>query len=328
LTSLNSSNDDPRLRLPDQIATRDAAEELKAGHLVAFPTETVYGLGADATNDRAVTSIYEAKGRPTFNPLIVHVADISIAKKYAVFNDMAERFAAKFWPGALTLVLPRIVGCPLSLLVSAGLDSVAIRVPDHPIAKDLLHASHLPIAAPSANRSGDVSPTQAGHVLSSWPDADQTGPAMVLDGGSCSVGLESTVVDATTASTVILRPGGISEEQLREIAGDISYADGTPDRPRSPGMLARHYAPGCPVYLNAGKEKPGGVLLGFGGDVPGATLNLSVAGDLGEAAANLFAMLRHLDTGHQTSISVSPIPEHGLGRAINDRLRRAATPES
>jgi len=319
--------DDPRLRIPDTDGIIKAADELKKGHLVAFPTETVYGLGADATNDHAVASIYEAKGRPKFNPLIVHVSSLDAARQYAEFNRQAEQLADRFWPGALTLVLPRTLDCPLSLLVSAGLDSIAIRVPHHPVADRLLNASGVPIAAPSANRSGDISPTQAEHVLKSWPDASRPGPKLILDGGPCSVGLESTVIDMTTDQPTLLRPGGNTVEELENVAGKISHADGTPEQPRSPGMLARHYAPSLPIHLNAASAKPGGALLGFGNKGWSPTLNLSPEGDLREAASNLFSMLRLLDTDQYTSIGVSPIPNEGLGLAINDRLKRAATPE-
>jgi len=325
LISHNVSPNDPRLRLPDEDGISKAVAELEQGRLVAFPTETVYGLGADATNDHAVASIYEAKGRPKFNPLIVHVPDLQAARRYALFTPLAEQLADKFWPGALTLVLPRKADCPLSLLVSAGLDSVAVRVPNHPIADQLMEGSGLPVAAPSANRSGGISPTQAVHVLQSWPDVNAPGPQVILDGGPCAVGLESTVIDVTTERPTLLRPGGISVEEIEKSAGKVWHADGAPDRPRSPGMLARHYAPGLPVHLNAPSAKRGGALLGFGPGIQEADRNLSPEGDLKEAAANLFAMLRTLDSRQFTSISISPIPNAGLGLAINDRLRRAST---
>jgi len=325
VTVPSAPSDDPRLQVADGPAIAAAADRLQDGELVAFPTETVYGLGADATSDIAVASIYQAKSRPQFNPLIVHVADLASARRYVVFNDRAEQLAAAFWPGSLTLVLPRTTDCPLSLLVSAGLDSVAVRVPDHPVAHDLLTAVRLPIAAPSANRSGKISPTRAHHVVLSWPIPGESGPAVILDGGACPVGMESTVVDLTTDQVTVLRPGGVTEESLRRIVGDIRRVDGTPDQPRSPGMLARHYAPATPVYLNARTALPHGALLGFGDPDGAATLNLSPTGDLTEAAANLFAMLHSLDDGRYRSISVGPVPDHGLGCAINDRLRRAAT---
>ncbi len=325
MNSLPHPHFDPRIRLPDEAGIRAAADALLNGDLAAFPTETVYGLGADATNDLAVAQIYEAKGRPAFNPLIVHVADLEAARKYAIFNDSAVKLAETFWPGALTLVLPRRPDCALSLLVSAGLDSIAIRVPNHPVADDLLGTSGLPVAAPSANRSGDVSPTQAGHVLNSWPSDKDCGPRIILDGGPCVVGVESTVLDMTTGRPTLLRPGGATREELEGILGNIEQADGTPDRPRSPGMLARHYAPTRPVYLDAAVAQLGGAFLGFGPDARDATLNLSTNGDLQEAASNLFTMLRELDTAPYTSIAISSVPEDGLGQAINDRLRRAAT---
>jgi L-threonylcarbamoyladenylate synthase len=315
----------PQVIQPDHIGISTAADVITEGGLVAFPTETVYGLGADATNDQAVAKIYEAKGRPQFNPLIVHVPSIDVARQYVSFTASAELLAKQFWPGSLSLVLPRRNDCPLSLLVSAGLDSVAIRVPDHPIAANLLRTSSKPIAAPSANRSGDVSPTQAEHVLHSWPTLDTLGPEVILDGGACKVGLESTVVDVTTNAATLLRPGGITKEDLSHIVGEIAVADGTPDRPQSPGMLARHYAPSTPLFLDEINARAGGALLGFGPDIQSATLNLSATGDLREAASNLFSMLRKLDAADFVSISVSPIPQDGLGHAINDRLRRAAT---
>lgn len=312
---------------PNGEGIENAADALISGRLVAFPTETVYGLGADATSDPAVALIYKAKGRPAFNPLIVHVENLKAAQKYAIFNAPAIRLAKKFWPGALTLVLPRREGCPLSSQVSAGLDTVAIRVPNHPIANDLLRVSSVPIAAPSANRSGEVSPTQAVHVLNAWPETDVPGPSLILDGGPCVVGLESTVIDLTSDQPTLLRPGGVTKEQLRDVVGGIAHADGTPNQPRSPGMLARHYSPALPVHLNAVTAKQGGALLGFGPDAQAATLNLSNTGDVQEAAANLFTMIRALDNKRFSSISISPIPVDGVGLAINDRLRRAATPE-
>ncbi len=310
---------------PDEDAIRSAAQFLKNGELVALPTETVYGLGADATNDQAVASIYEAKGRPQFNPLIVHVSDQKSAHQYVTFNASAKRLAEQFWPGALTLVLPRRSDCTLSLLVSAGLDSVAVRVPDHPIANRLLTLSGVPIAAPSANKSSEVSPTEAKHVIQSWPTEDTLGPRIVLNGGACEVGLESTVVDLTTQIPTLLRPGGITKDELERVVGKLNIADGTPDKPRSPGMLARHYAPSIPVILNATSARPGGALLGFGSDAKTPTVNLSKTGNLREAASNLFSMLRILDSETYNSICVSPIPNTELGAAINDRLRRAAT---
>lgn len=294
---------------------------LKDGLLVAFPTETVYGLGGNALIDHAVAHIYEVKGRPTFNPLIVHVVSQVEAERYVVFNGTAKKLAEAFWPGPLTLVLPRRTDCALSLLVSAGLDSVAVRVPAHPLAQALLKESDVPIAAPSANRSGRISPTQASHVYEELKDK----VAMVLDGGPCALGIESTVVDLTEKQPVILRPGSITREQLERIAGPVKTADGGGSI-KSPGMLERHYAPTKPLRLNVTQVQPGEALLAFGKPLPGAAIieNLSASGDLREAAANLFRLLRKLDDGRATGIAVMPIPMEGLGTAINDRLMRAA----
>ncbi len=304
-------------------AIAHAAALLRAGQLVALPTETVYGLGGDATNDRAVAAIFKAKGRPRFNPLIVHVRTVAYAETLAVFNAPARRAAARFWPGPLTLVLPRQPAAGLSLLASAGLDTVAIRVPAHPVAQALLREADRPIAAPSANRSGRVSPTEAAHV------AEELGEdvALILDDGPTSVGLESTVLDLSGQSPVLLRPGAITLEALTELLGPVHLAGSAV--PKSPGMLASHYAPNLPVRLATGGARPGEALLAFGPSAPpgfAEVLWLSRSGDLAEAAANLFAMLRRLDRPCFTAIAVMPIPEHGLGRAINDRLRRAAAP--
>jgi L-threonylcarbamoyladenylate synthase len=300
----------------------EAAQALRDGRLVAFPTETVYGLGADATNDRAVASIFEAKGRPRFNPLIVHPPDIGTARKLAELSPLAERLAGKFWPGALSLVARRRPGCPLSLLVSAGLDTVALRVPAHDGAQALLRAAGVPVAAPSANVSGRISPTTAQHV------ADELGDkvAVILDGGATAIGLESTVVDTTGDAPVLLRAGGVTAEDIEALTGTpLALAGSNDTAPQSPGMLTSHYAPERPLRMNATVAQPGEALLGFG-PVPEATRSLSPTGDLTEAAANLFASLRLLDTPPWTGIAVMPIPETGLGRAINDRLRRAAAP--
>jgi L-threonylcarbamoyladenylate synthase len=296
---------------------------LRAGRLVAFPTETVYGLGGDATNELAVADIFAAKGRPRFNPLIVHVPDLAEAETYAVFNAPARRAAAQFWPGPLTLVLPRRNGSALSLLASAGLDTVAIRAPAHAVAQALLRETGRPIAAPSANRSGRISPTEAAHV------ADELGDdvALILDDGPTPVGLESTVLDLSGEAAALLRPGAITLEQLTELLGPIA-APGS-GVAKSPGMLASHYAPSLPIRLDVIEARPGEALLAFGPDAPPGfadVLWLSRSGDVAEAAANLFAMLRRLDRPSFTGIAVMPIPEHGLGRAINDRLRRAAAP--
>ncbi len=304
-----------------------AARLLRDGELVALPTETVYGLGADATNERAVAKIFEAKGRPKFNPLISHVTGANEAKRYVRWNDTAEKLAASFWPGPLTLVLPRSKDSTIALLTTAGLDTVAIRAPDHPLAQALIRAAGRPIAAPSANRSGSVSPTRAEHVRDSLGDRVK----LILDGGPCTVGVESTVLDLTTGRPTLLRPGGATREAIEAVIGPIAVSDALPsgDTPlKSPGQLASHYAPSVPVRLGATTVAADEGLLAFGpAPLAGArtTLNLSPAGDLGEAAANLFAHLRALDAQNPSRIAVMPIPESGLGLAINDRLRRAAT---
>lgn len=308
---------------PESIAA--AAEALGAGRLVAFPTETVYGLGADATNGRAVAAIYEAKGRPAFNPLIVHVVDTTAAARLGVLGEMARKLAAVFWPGPLTMVVPRSPGCPVSELVTAGLETVALRVPGHPVALALLGASGLPIAAPSANRSGHVSPTTAAHV-----EADLAGRvALILDGGACPVGIESTVVDMTGEAPVLLRAGGVTRAAIERVLGiAIRQATSDPAQPSSPGQLASHYAPRAAVRLDAVSAGPGEALLAFGPAPPsheGPAINLSPSGDLAEAAANLFAALRVLDATGTATIAVTSIPDIGLGEAINDRLRRAST---
>ncbi|MDA8229825.1 MAG: L-threonylcarbamoyladenylate synthase [Magnetospirillum sp.] len=306
-------------------AIAEAGRLLAEGHLVAFPTETVYGLGADSTSDRAVAAVFAAKGRPSFNPLIVHVADPADAERLVVVDARARALMARFWPGALTLVLPRRADSPVSLLVSAGLDSVAVRLPDHEVARALIRAAGRPVAAPSANRSGAVSPTTAAHVAQSLGDR----VAMILDGGPCRVGVESTVLDLCHERPAILRPGGIPMEALADALGEPPLTSGHGgDAPRSPGMLESHYAPGLAVRLCACSPRPGEALLAFGAAPADATLNLSPSGDLEEAAANLFAMLRALDRPEFTGIAVMSIPDRGLGRAINDRLRRAAAPRS
>jgi L-threonylcarbamoyladenylate synthase len=305
------------------LAIARAAALLRAGRLVAFPTETVYGIGGDATNERAVAKIFAAKGRPRFNPLIVHVPGLTEADALAVFDDRARQAAAQFWPGPLTLVLPRRGEAGLSLLACAGLDTVAIRVPSHQVAQALLHETGRPIAAPSANRSGRVSPTEAAHVAEELGDR----VALILDGGRTPVGLESTVLDLSGEAAVLLRPGSVTLEQLTELLGPIAAPD--EGQPKSPGMLPSHYAPSLPLRLEAIEAHPGEALLAFGPDAPpgfAVVLWLSRSGDLAEAAANLFAMLRRLDRPAFTGIAVMPIPERGLGRAINDRLRRAAAP--
>lgn len=307
---------------PTDQALERAANALRDGHLVAFPTETVYGLGADAGNDRAVAQIYQAKGRPSFNPLIVHFPSVQEAAAHVTLDARARALADAFWPGPLTLVLPRRPESSLSRLVSAGLPSVAVRVPGHPLAQRLLQRAGLPVAAPSANRSGGISPTRAEHVAASLGDR----LAMILDGGPCAVGLESTVVDLSTPVAALLRPGGITREQIEAVIGPLVLSTEAEDAPKSPGQLLSHYAPGLPVRLNATQAAPDEALLGFG-PVAGQPRSLSASGDLVEAAAALFDALHHLDDPTRyRAIAVAPIPEQGLGLAINDRLRRAAAP--
>jgi L-threonylcarbamoyladenylate synthase len=311
------------IRDADDAAIAEAARILRAGGLVAFPTETVYGLGADATDDEAVASIFAAKARPQFNPLIVHVPDAATAAREAVFDARAEALAAEFWPGPLSLVLPRAASCRVSLLCSAGLPSLALRAPSHPIAQKLLRATGRPIAAPSANRSGKISPTTANHV------ADGLGNriAMILDGGACQIGLESTVLDLSGENPVLLRPGSVTREEMERVIGPVSMPSSTTPLV-SPGMLASHYAPRLPLRMNAHDCRRGEALLAFGPVPRGMEPeeNLSPSGDLTEAAAHLFAALHRLDRPDFTGIAVMPIPESGLGIAINDRLRRAAAP--
>lgn len=296
-----------------------AARILADGGLVAFSTETVYGLGADARNDRAVADIYAAKGRPSFNPLIVHLPDLAAAETYCIFNEHARALATAFWPGALTLVLPLRSNTGVSKLVTAGLDTLAVRVPDHPVAQQLLRAFGGPLAAPSANPSGRISPTTATHVLDGLDGRIDA----VLDGGPCGVGVESTIVSCV-GQPALLRAGGLPVEALNACLGVPLLMPDDPETPMSPGQLASHYAPRGRVRLNVVEPKAGEVLLGFGNVK--SDLNLSPTGDLTEAAANLFSCLHKLDAIGATDIAVSPIPDHGLGRAINDRLQRAAAP--
>lgn len=299
-----------------------AASVLAAGGLVAFPTETVYGLGGDARSDRAVARIFEAKGRPRFNPLIAHVPDVAAARSLAVFDDRAARLAAAFWPGPLTLVLPARPEAGLSPLMTAGLGSVAIRVPAHPTARALLRAFGGPVAAPSANRSGRISPTRAAHVLTGLSGRVDA----VVDGGDCPVGVESTIVGLLDAPR-LLRPGGLPLEALEEALGAPLLIGPEGATLTAPGQMESHYAPGALVRLGVTAPGPDELWLGFGPEAAGAELNLSPAGDLVEAAANLFAMLHRADAlAAGRRIAVAPVPDHGLGRAINDRLRRAAAP--
>ena len=295
-----------------------AAAALKAGGLVIMPTETVYGLAADAGDARAVAAVFAAKGRPSFNPLIAHVSDLAMARRIARFDTRAEWLAERFWPGPLTLVLPVSDTAAVCDLARAGLDTVAVRAPAHPVARALLEAFGRPLAAPSANRSGRPSPTTLADAL------EETGSAAAaaLDGGPCAIGLESTVVALLDAPR-LLRPGAITRADIEAVAGPLSEAES--DAKRSPGRLARHYAPNLPLRLNAEEPQPGEVFLGFGRWGGGGGFNLSPDGDMAEAAANLFAYLRAADRAMgATGISVAPIPGEGLGEAINDRLRRAA----
>lgn len=307
---------------PHSAGLQRAADLLTRGEQVAFATETVYGLGADARNDRAVAGIYEAKGRPSFNPLIVHVSSLEAARIYVEWPDMANAVAQAFWPGPLTLVLPLRKGAGISKLVTAGLDSLAIRIPAHPMAQKLLAIFDGPVAAPSANPSGRISPTTAQHVL----DGLGGKIAAVLEGGSCAVGLESTILDLTEPEhPKLLRAGGVTAEALGSSLGQsiaLAHSD-TPGKVTAPGQLTSHYAPRASVRLNASNWDLGELRLGFG--KMDCDLNLSPNGDLLEAAANLFAHLHQLDAAGRP-IAVSPIPKDGLGLAINDRLQRAAAP--
>ncbi len=320
-----------RVSTADAAAVGDAVHSLRAGGLVAFPTETVYGLGADATNARAIARLYDAKGRPFFNPLISHVTDAAAARQLARFDGNATKLACAFWPGPLTLVLPKADGCPVAELATAGLDSLAVRVPHHDVAQQILAGLGRPIVAPSANRSGHVSPTTAAHVL-----ADLRGRIeLIVDGGATPVGVESTIV-ACLGEPTLLRPGGLAREAIEKILGRElvkgQAETAADDAPLAPGMLASHYAPRTPLRLDAKGIAAGEALLAFGSTpIAGAadakaSLNLSPGGDLIEAAANLFSYLRTLDGDGATMIAVMPIPHHNLGEAINDRLRRAAAP--
>ena len=307
---------------------QEAAGIIRAGGLVAIPTETVYGLAADATNDRAIAGIYEAKGRPRFNPLIVHVTGAEMADRFVEMTPLARALAAKFWPGPLTLVLKRRPDCQISLLASAGLETLGVRAPAHPLAQALLGAIDRPLAAPSANRSGAVSPTRAKHVRESLGEAVD----MILDGGPCPVGVESTILKLDGEKAMLLRPGGITAEEIERVIGrPVRRADKTAAI-EAPGMLASHYAPNAAIRLEAESPGPSEAFLAFGAAPPNHphTLNLSESCDLREAAANLFAHLRALDAlcteERLSAIAVAPIPDEGLGEAINDRLRRAAAP--
>jgi L-threonylcarbamoyladenylate synthase len=306
-------------------AIEAAAACLAAGGLVAFPTETVYGLGADARNGEAIARLYAAKGRPSFNPLIAHVADVEAARGLARFDAAADALAAAFWPGPLTLVLPKRPDSGVSDLALAGLDSLAVRVPAHPVARALLTAFKGPVVAPSANRSGQVSPTSAAHVLT-----DLRGRIdMLVDAGPCPVGVESTIVACLDEPT-LLRPGGLPREAIeRELGRALAVAAFAEDAPLAPGMLSSHYAPKARLRLDAEAAGPDEALLAFGpAPAAGVTLNLSPRGDLIEAAANLFSHLRALDASGAKRIAVMKVPHEGLGEAINDRLARAAAPKT
>jgi len=321
-----------RTMLADAEAIAEAAHILQAGGLVAFPTETVYGLGADATNGAAVARLYAAKGRPRFNPLIMHVADPAAARRLGKFDAAAAALAAAFWPGPLTLVLAKADDCPVAELATAGLETIAVRVPDHPVARALIAAAGRPLVAPSANRSGHVSPTTAAHVA-----ADLNGRIdLILDAGPTRVGVESTIVACTSERPVLLRPGGVARAAIEQVlAGPLGKP--TPAQagaPTAPGMLASHYAPATRLRLDADEVEPHEALLAFGPTLPPgaaravAVRNLSPAGDLVEAAANLFAHLRALDHAGARAIATMPVPREGVGEAINDRLKRAAAPRS
>jgi L-threonylcarbamoyladenylate synthase len=313
-----------------EAAVAAAARCLAEGGLVGFPTETVYGLGADATNPAAIARLYQAKGRPSFNPLIAHVRDLVAARRIGVFDAEATALAEAFWPGPLTLVLPRTNGCAVADLATAGLDTVAIRVPAHPLARKILRAFGGPVVAPSANLSGHVSPTTAAHVHS-----DLAGRIdLIVDGGAVAVGVESTIVGCFE-TPMLLRPGGLPRDEIECVLGrpltqPPDEAGHDTSQPLAPGMLASHYAPRTPVRLNAVSVEAGEALLAFGDavvagvDAITVTMNLSAQGDLNEAAANLFGYLRALDVARARAIAVMPVPHHGLGEAINDRLRRAA----
>jgi L-threonylcarbamoyladenylate synthase len=304
----------------DPAVIEEAVALLKAGGLVAMPTETVYGLAADAGNADAVARLYAAKGRPRFNPLIAHVAGPSMAWRLAGWPDLAEQLAEAFWPGPLTLVLPKRPDAPIADIANAGLDSIALRAPRHTAAQSLIRAFDGPLVAPSANPSGGISPTTAQHVADGLGDRID----LILDGGACPVGLESTVIALLGGLPTLLRPGGLPRRQIEAITGRLEEP-GSSETLLAPGMMKSHYAPNAAMRLNAETAEAGEVLLGFGairGD-----LNLSAAGDLAEAATGLFAALRALDARGAARIAVAPIPDEGLGEAINDRLQRAAAPK-
>jgi L-threonylcarbamoyladenylate synthase len=305
---------------PQDIAA--AAQALRRGELVAFPTETVYGLGADAGNDQAVARVYAAKGRPAFNPLIAHVPSAAAAFRLGEFSPEAQALAETFWPGPLSLVVRRATGCPVSLLASSGLDSIAIRVPAHPVALALLEAAGRPVVAPSANPSGRISPTTAEHVRRHLKDK----VAVVLDGGRCRVGVESSVVSLLADGPRLIRHGGVPRTDIERCLGHAILVETHAARPHAPGQLLSHYAPHAELRLNAEAPRQGEAYLGFGPLHARGPWTLSASGDLVEAAANLFRLLHEIDATGISGIAVAPVPHHGLGEAINDRLQRAAAP--
>jgi len=309
---------DTQLRAYDEAALAQAAALIRAGEPVAVPTETVYGLAADATNSSAVARIYAAKGRPSFNPLIVHVADLAMARRLVAFSPLAETLADAFWPGALTMVLPRRPDCPVAELASAGLPTLAVRLPSHPAMRALIMASGVPLAAPSANASGSISPTRAGHVMASLGGRIP----FILDAGPTSAGLESTIVRPEDERIVILRPGPVTAATLEQASGLPVAEAGKDERISAPGQLESHYAPSKRLALGVTEPTPDQYHIGFGPG--GCDYNLSKNSELIEAAANLFAALHEADAAPQPRISVAPIPMEGIGTAINDRLRRAA----
>ncbi len=317
-------NEIPILR-PSPTAIRQATEQLAAGRLVVFPTETVYGLGGDATNGAAVQAIFDAKGRPAHNPLICHIAEAAQLNDIARVSDKSKALAAKFWPGPLTMVLNKSAACPVDDRATAGLDTIAVRIPAHDTALSVLSAFGRPLVAPSANTSGRVSPTQAQHVQLT----DESRISMILDGGPCRIGLESTILSLTGPTPRLLRPGAITAEEIETVIGPVTECRDSADRPTAPGQLESHYAPQKPVRLAASSPNEGEAFLAFGPydtETAAPTLNLSETGDLAEAASHLYAYLQALDAMDCDGIAVAPIPDKGIGKALNDRLTRAAAP--
>lgn len=316
------------IKKPTEAVICEACALLASGDVIGMPTETVYGLAANALDDQAIAKIYAYKNRPQFNPLIIHIADLEAAMRIGIFTETALKLAQVFWPpsekaGSITLVLPRAKDCPISLLATTGLETIAVRVPNHPVALALLRQCHVPLAAPSANVSNSISPTSAKDVLESLGNQIP----LILEGGPCTVGLESTILDMTTTIPTLLRPGGLTIEAIEDVIGPIQKQHHSQNI-KAPGMMKRHYAPSIPLRLNALDCDRDEALLGFGQtDVP-VHLNLSAEGNLQEAAANLFRMLKDLDNPGFSKIAVAPIPNHGIGLAINDRLTRAAAVEN